>query len=67
MEKQNVRTGVLAMTTAQRNTVSQLQAIGFRIVEKSSDIVRLSKGADKRLVRADGTQKRANHIDRVAK
>lgn len=53
------------MTTAQQNTVSQLQAIGFRIVEQCSDIVRLSKGADKRLVRADGTQKRAQHIDRV--
>lgn len=57
----------MIMTTAQRNTVNQLQAIGFRIVEQCSDIVRLSKGADKRLARADGTVKRANHIDRVAK
>lgn len=55
------------MTTAQRIAVQQLQSIGFGIVEQNSDIVRLSKGADKRLVRADGTVKRANHVDRVAK
>lgn len=55
------------MTPVQRTTVEQLQACGFQIVEKASDIVRLSKGADKRLVRADGTQKRANHIERGAK
>lgn len=52
------------MTPTQRIAVEKLQAIGFKVVEHASDIVRLSKGADKRLVKADGTQKRANHIDR---
>ncbi len=54
------------MTPKQRFTVETLQACGFRIVEKSSDIVRLSKGADNRLVRADGAQKRANHKELTA-
>lgn len=49
---------------AQRKTVAELVARGFTVVEDHSDVVRLSKGADKRLVRQDGTQKRANHIDR---
>lgn len=48
---------------AQRKTVAELVAIGFTVVEDHSDVVRLSKGADKRLVRANGEQKRANHID----
>jgi hypothetical protein len=52
------------MTPKQRFTVETLQACGFLIVEKCSDIVPLSKGADKRLVRADGSQRRANHGER---
>jgi hypothetical protein len=55
------------MTLTQRKTVNQLVSEGFRVVQATGDIVRLSKGPDKRLVRADGTVKRANHIDRVAK
>lgn len=54
------------MTPVQRFTVETLQACGFRIVEKCSDIIRLSKGADNRLVRADGSQRRANHGERNA-
>ena len=51
----------------QDQVVSGLVAEGFMVVERNRDIVRLTKGSDKRLVRADGTQKRANHIDRVMK
>lgn len=50
------------MTPIQRKTVTDLQAEGFQIVLQAKDIVRMTKGADKRLVRADGSQKRANHI-----
>ncbi|UHC82268.1 hypothetical protein LS633_00370 [Pseudomonas sp. NIBR-H-19] len=55
------------MTPLQRSTVQTLQAEGFQIVENCTDIVRLTKGADKRLVRADGSQMRANHIERGGK
>ena len=52
------------MTPIQQITVAKLQSQGFQIVENCTDIVRLTKGADKRLVRADGSQKRANHVER---
>jgi hypothetical protein len=52
------------MTPIQRDTVNQLVADGFQVVLAASDIVRLTKGADKRLVRADGSVKRANHFER---
>lgn len=49
------------MTPIQRKTVTDLQAEGFQIVLQAKDIVRMTKGADKRLVRADGSQRRGNH------
>lgn len=49
------------MTPRQSKTVEQLKADGFLVSAKSSEIVRMTKGADKRIVMADGTQKRANH------
>lgn len=49
------------MSPAQANTVNQLKADGFVVSTKSAEIVRMTKGADKRIVMADGTQKRANH------
>ncbi|MBX8528532.1 hypothetical protein K5D32_02595 [Pseudomonas cichorii] len=49
------------MTAAQRITVENLQSAGFQIVVGAKDIVRLTKGADRRIVMADGTQKRAHH------
>lgn len=49
------------MTPAQQKIVDSLVAEDFKVVEVSSDVVRLSKGADHRLVRANGEQKRANH------
>ncbi len=51
------------MTPQQRAVVNDLVKQGFKIVEDCTDVVRLSKGPDKRLVRANGVQKRANHID----
>jgi ethanolamine ammonia-lyase small subunit len=52
------------MTDAQRNTVNQLVAEGFSVVLAAKDIVRLIKGADKRVVMQDGSQKRAHHVTR---
>ena len=52
------------MTPVQRKTVNELVADGFRVVLAAREIVRLTKGADKRLVRADGSQKRAQHFER---
>lgn len=49
------------MKPNQQATVNALKAQGFTVVEVCRDIVRLSKGADSRLVREDGTQVRAQH------
>ena len=51
------------MTPLQLATVNQLVADGFKVVETCRDIIRLTKGADARLVRQDGSQKRANHLE----
>lgn len=51
------------MTPLQRATVNQLVANGFKVVETCRDIIRLTKGADARLVRQDGSQRRAHHVE----
>lgn len=51
------------MTPAQRNTVAQLKVAGFELVTESAEIVRMTKGADRRIVFADGSQKRAHHAE----
>lgn len=51
------------MTSAQQTTVRQLEAQGFSVLLEARKIVRMTKGADKRIVHADGTQKRAYHVD----
>lgn len=48
--------------TPQDKVVSDLVAEGFQIVQHHGDIVRLTKGSDARLVRQDGTIKRAQHV-----
>lgn len=48
--------------TPQEKAVTDLVAAGFKVVQRHADIVRLTKGADARLVRKDGTVKRANHV-----
>lgn len=46
----------------QEKVVASLVAEGFQIVETNRSIVRLTKGSDARLVRQDGTIKRAQHV-----
>ena len=52
------------MTPEQKFTVDTLRAEGFQIALQAKDILRMTKGAHKRLVRADGSVMRANHIER---
>jgi hypothetical protein len=47
------------MTPIQKQTVNTLKSEGFQVVEINRDIVRLTKGADARLVRQDGVIRRA--------
>ena len=54
------------MTPNQRKTVTQLVADGFRVVLAAKEIVRVTKGADCRVVMQDGSQKRAHHRERGA-
>jgi len=51
----------------QDKVVSDLVAEGFQVVERNRSIVRLTKGSDARLVRQDGTVKRAQHVIRKSK
>lgn len=51
------------MTNNQRATVNQLVADGFQVVTASVEVVRLTKGADRRIVFPDGSQNRANHVE----
>lgn len=55
------------MMSAQEKAVTDLVASGFKVVQRHADIVRLTKGPDARLVRKDGTVKRANHVVREVK
>lgn len=50
------------MSPAQTKTVESLRAEGFIVSALNKEIVRLARGADKRIVMADGTQKRAHHV-----
>lgn len=50
------------MSPAQTKTVEALRAEGFIVSARNKEIVRLVRGADKRIVMADGKQKRANHV-----
>ncbi|MEB0078037.1 hypothetical protein QN386_22340 [Pseudomonas sp. CCI3.2] len=47
------------MTAAQLKTVAELSTTGFVITRHTGDMVRMKKGADERLVRTDGSQRRA--------
>jgi len=50
------------MTPAQKSKVSELQLRGFSITAKHKDFIAMQKGADSRLVRTDGSQKRASGV-----
>jgi len=47
------------MTTQQQKTVNDLVADGYQIIPAASDMILLTRGADSRFVRQDGSQKRA--------
>jgi hypothetical protein len=51
------------MTPAQQTTVNQHKSEGFTVILEAREIVRLTKGADKRLVLPDGSVKRGNHMN----
>lgn len=51
------------MTDAQRITVNRLVDAGFKIIAQSAEIVRVTRGSDRRIVMADGSQKRAHHSE----
>lgn len=51
------------MTPAQQKTVDTLAAEGFQVIVEGRDIVRVTRGADRRVVMADGKQKRGHHHD----
>lgn len=51
------------MTAAQQKTVDNLVAEGFEVIVDAGEIVRLTRGADRRVVMADGKQKRGHHHD----
>lgn len=51
------------MTPAQRVTVTQLKAQGFQQIAEGREIVRMTKANDRRVVFADGTQKRGHHVE----
>jgi 2-oxoglutarate dehydrogenase complex dehydrogenase (E1) component-like enzyme len=50
------------MNTAQRMAVASLVRDGFKVTAKGQDVVRVTNGADKRIVLPCGLVKRANHI-----
>lgn len=52
------------MTPAQQRTVAARVAQGFKVVEVSHDVVRITKGPDARVVFPDGSEKRGNHSSR---
>lgn len=47
------------MTPFQQKTIDDLKAQGFHQVRNYHDMVLMAKGADNRLVRHDGSQRRA--------
>lgn len=50
------------MTPEQQKTVNERQAQGFKIVGKDRDgVIRITNGADKRVVFHNGSEKRGHH------
>ncbi|WP_296257696.1 MULTISPECIES: hypothetical protein [unclassified Pseudomonas] len=50
------------MTPAQQKTIDLLKSEGFRFSRNYHDMVLMTRGADNRLVRHDGSQRRAQRI-----
>lgn len=55
------------MTPAQSAIVEPLRRAGFAIVVEADEIVRVTRGADKRVIFKDGSQKRGHHVAKGAK
>lgn len=51
------------MNNAQKATVATLKAQGFEQIIDAKEIVRMTRGADRRVIFQDGTQKRGYHVD----
>lgn len=47
------------MTSNQQKTIDALKTEGFQLTGKHRDMVLMSKGSDNRIVRHDGSQRRA--------
>jgi hypothetical protein len=50
------------MTPAQKDTVARLKAEGFELIVEAG-VVRVTRGADRRIIFEDGSQKRGLHVD----
>jgi hypothetical protein len=50
------------MTPAQKDTVARLKAEGFELIVEAG-VVRVTRGADRRIIFEDGSQKRGHHVD----
>lgn len=48
---------------AMERTVNQLKMEGFQVIASAKEIVRLTRGADRRVVMSDGSQRRGHHVD----
>lgn len=51
------------MTPAQEKAVAEMRRLGFEVVVDAGEVVRITKGADKRVIMPDGTQKRGYHVE----
>lgn len=51
------------MTPAQQKAVADLRRLGFEVVVDAREVVRVTKGSDRRVVMADGSQKRGYHVE----
>lgn len=50
------------MTPVQRITLQQLEQQGFRKVDETTEIVRVTRNGDNRVIMRDGSQKRGQHV-----
>jgi len=53
------------MTPAQQATIKTLQRAGFALEHQGKNVARMARGNDYRLVKADGTQRRAQGARRT--
>lgn len=55
------------MTPAQIAIIDPLRRAGFQIVVEADEVVRVTRGADKRVIFKDGSQKRGHHVAKEEK